>query len=255
MEIINKIPEVPEVITCEKHGEFEARYLSYFGTGRFMVIKQCAKCAEDQKIEQVEKERDDQQRKERQWARDRRLNAGITERNIGKSFEDYRTETEKQKYALEKCRQFTAAVSRGEQKASMILAGKVGTGKTLLANAMIESLVDTKQCRIVRVINLIRRLKETWSRESEQTETDVIDWYVGLDLLIIDEVGVQFGSDTERMFIFDIIDGRYNAMKPTVIISNLDVNGIKEVIGERAIDRLREDGGKLIAFDWESQRK
>ncbi len=75
-----------------------------------------------------------------------------------------------------------------------------------------------------------------------------------MDLLIIDEVGSQFGSDTEKLFIFEIIDGRYQEMKPTILISNLDINGIKESIGERCVDRLREGGGSMIAFNWESSR-
>ena len=56
------------------------------------------------------------------------------------------------------------------------------------------------------------------------------------------------------MFIFEIIDGRYNKVKPTILISNLDVAGIKDLIGERCINRLKEDDCKVIAFDFESQR-
>ena len=54
--------------------------------------------------------------------------------------------------------------------------------------------------------------------------------------------------------MFDIIDGRYQEMKPTILISNLAIAGIKDLIGERVIDRLREDGGKLVSFDWPSYR-
>ena len=73
-------------------------------------------------------------------------------------------------------------------------------------------------------------------------------------MLVIEEVGVQFGSETEKLFLFEIIDGRYNKMKSTVMISNLNIQGVKECVGERCIDRLREDGGSVIAFDYESQR-
>jgi DNA replication protein DnaC len=72
--------------------------------------------------------------------------------------------------------------------------------------------------------------------------------------LIIDEVGMQFGSDTEKMIIFDIIDGRYNNMLPTILISNLELSEVKELIGDRSIDRLREDGGVVVAMKWASNR-
>ncbi len=134
------------------------------------------------------------------------------------------------------------------------MVGGVGTGKTLLASAILDSLVDDYRCEIIKLIDLVRELKATWSKDSENTEENLINYYSNLDLLIIDEVGAQFGSDTEKLFIFDIIDGRYQEMKPTVLISNLDINGIKESIGERCVDRLREGGGSMIAFNWESSR-
>ena len=56
------------------------------------------------------------------------------------------------------------------------------------------------------------------------------------------------------MFVFDVIDGRYRNMLPTIIASNLNMDGIKECVGERCVDRMREDGGKVVAFDFESQR-
>jgi DNA replication protein DnaC len=43
-------------------------------------------------------------------------------------------------------------------------------------------------------------------------------------------------------------------MLPTVLVSNLDVEGVKQCIGDRVYDRLRDDGGKVIAFTWGSMR-
>jgi DNA replication protein DnaC len=43
-------------------------------------------------------------------------------------------------------------------------------------------------------------------------------------------------------------------LKPTIVISNLAKDGLQDYLGERAFDRLRENGGKLVVFDWESYR-
>ena len=120
---------------------------------------------------------------------------------------------------------------------------------------MVHELIDKKSVCIIRMIELMRTLKDTWRKDSETTEQRVIDYYGSLDLLIIDEVGIQFGSDAERMFMFDIINTRYENIKPTVMISNLNLENIKETLGEQVVDRLREDGGKVLIFDFESQRK
>ena len=67
-------------------------------------------------------------------------------------------------------------------------------------------------------------------------------------------MGVQYGSDAEKIALFDVLNERYDSRMPTIFISNLDKNGVAESLGERVFDRLREDNGRVIAFKWESER-
>ncbi|MNL75123.1 DNA replication protein DnaC [compost metagenome] len=73
-------------------------------------------------------------------------------------------------------------------------------------------------------------------------------------MLVLDEIGVQHGTDTERMLMFSILNERYNQMKPTILISNLAREPLEKYLGERAFDRMREGGGRMVVFDWESYR-
>jgi DNA replication protein DnaC len=75
-----------------------------------------------------------------------------------------------------------------------------------------------------------------------------------LDLLLLDEVGVQFGSEAEMIQLTEVLDARYSAMKPTLVISNCDRAGLEKFLGVRAVDRLRDNGGMLLVFDWPSWR-
>lgn len=95
-------------------------------------------------------------------------------------------------------------------------------------------------------------IKESW-RSSDKTETQVMRHFMEPDLLVVDEVGVQFGTETERMFLTEIINDRYNYMKPTILIGNLTLDEMKLAIGERALERFKE-GGKVVAFNWSSHR-
>jgi DNA replication protein DnaC len=61
-------------------------------------------------------------------------------------------------------------------------------------------------------------------------------------------------SDFELTTLFAIINGRYEQMRPTVVISNLSGDQLPLAMGERCVDRLREGGGVVVPFDWESQR-
>jgi len=77
-----------------------------------------------------------------------------------------------------------------------------------------------------------------------------------LDLLVIDEVGVQFGTDTERMILYEVLDLRYEAMLPVILTSNIrNMKTLEKLLGERIIDRLFEGESRILFFDWESYRR
>jgi len=256
MKSINKKPDTPEIKNCEKHGDYEVKYMDSFGrAGRVMVFDHCMTCVSEKDAEdRIRQKKEDAARdieNERRRREKARVNAGISKRNLYKTFDDYICSSEGQTKAKNDCMRY---VETFPHEKSMLMVGGVGTGKTLLASAMIDKIVDENRCEIIKLIDLVRSLKATWARDSDQTEEKLISYYTNIDLLIIDEVGSQFGSDTEKLFIFDIIDGRYQNMKPTVLISNLDIDGIKDAIGERCVDRLREGGGMMVAFDWSSSR-
>ena len=256
MKTIYELPEKPEVITCDKHGDYEVKYTMPFGANkRIWVNDACNHCIVEKdardKIDAENKRVADDIEYKRKARELTRINAGISKRNLYKTFDDYICTNEGQDKAKNDCIRY---VENFPSDKSMIMVGGVGTGKTLLASAMLDNLVDKHSCTIIKVIDLVRSLKATWSKESDNTEEYLIDYYCKRDLLIIDEVGSQFGSDTEKLFIFDIIDGRYQDMKPTILISNLDIEGVKESIGDRCVDRLREGGGVMIAFNWKSLR-
>ncbi|MBL1506063.1 ATP-binding protein, partial [Klebsiella pneumoniae] len=86
-------------------------------------------------------------------------------------------------------------------------------------------------------------------------EEDVIRFFTKPDLLIIDEVGIQFGSKAEEMIMFEIINTRYERLKPTILISNLPKDELTQFIGERVIDRMNDGGGCTISFTWDSYRE
>jgi len=235
---------------CEQHGDYKRMEQEFMG--KIMFVGRCKQC----EAESEEKEALKAKKEASDTAIRKRDHAGITKRYLNKTFESYVSTTEKQQSAKDKFIKLSEAIKNGSGF-NIIATGKPGTGKTLLACALIDSLVDQKRVKLIKLIDLIRDLKETWNRDSQFTEREIIDSLTKLDLLIIDEIGLQFGSDTERLFIFDVIDGRYQAMLPTVLMSNLAIKGkggVEECIGERVLDRLREDGGVHVVFDWESQR-
>lgn len=186
--------------------------------------------------------------------------AAIPARFADKSLDVYRADSDKQKNILASCRDyansFMAKNGANSTGASMILCGNPGTGKTHLAIGIAHQVLNSGGTAVyATAIQAIREIRETWGGRSGRSESDVIAGYVKPDLLVLDEVGVQFGTDAEKLHLFDLINARYEAVKPMIVISNLGLLKIEEFIGERAIDRLRECGGKAFVFDWESMRR
>jgi DNA replication protein DnaC len=238
------------MLNCEKHGPYEEREVEILD----LVIKQtqCPVCVKEDQEAIEEKRNAAEKERIESFKRSKRLKAGISKRNLYKDLRSYEVSTEGQRMALSKCFKYTADFPN---VTNLLLLGDVGTGKTMLASGIVEALIDKWECRLIKVSELFREVKSTYSKDSELTERDVIDYFSEVPLLIIDEIGVQFNSDAEKLIISDVIDGRYQNMLPTVLISNLDNHGVENAIGKRAMDRLREGGGSMIPFNWESYRR
>ena len=240
----------PETRHCETHGDFEAT--NVFGG----IWTQCPVC------DKIKKDADDKRKaeKEAREAQERiqhRLGrAGIPPRFRDRTLENFMASTEPQKRALAFCStyvaSFTEVLATGR---SAIFTGRPGTGKTHLAAAAGMALLEQNRTVLfTSVLRAIRRVKDSWRRESEETETDAVKAFVAPDLLILDEVGIQFGSETEKLLMFDILNERYEMRRPVLLLSNLAIKDAQAYLGERIFDRLREDGGEHIPFDWESYR-
>lgn len=238
--------------SCDTHGEFTST--NYLGK----IWSKCPKCSEIEKREHEKQERIEEERRlQEHWLR-KLDGAAIPPRFKDKSLETYTVTNEAQRKVHEYCIKYATEFDKVlENGRSMMLCGRPGTGKTHLAIGIAKHVMKEhrKTALFVTVMRAVRRIKSTWGKDSAETENEAIAAYTSPDLLILDEVGVQFGSETEENFIFDIINERYENMKPTIIISNLSADGVKKYLGERVYDRLKDGGGAVIPFTWESDRK
>lgn len=139
-----------------------------------------------------------------------------------------------------------------EMGTPVLLLGGVGTGKTHLACSIANEIAKRGHDSIFRSVSqLVRSVRDTWrisGAESKQLEI-----YHTVDLLIVDEVGVQAGSENERNILFDIINGRYEEMKPTIMISNLTMEKFTEAVGQRIASRIQHNG-LYLPFTWSDYR-
>ncbi len=235
---------------CEKHGEYQAKVMQLL-PNRNTLLDYCMICSK----EQNEAEEDLKRQEENELSEKKRtshlIRCGISPRYLDASLSTIQPTAEQGKVFAS----LTAYLS-GLSTNSLIIAGTVGTGKTLLAQALAQDLHKAgKRFEFSTARQIVRNIRSTWKRDSNRSEDEVIAAYVNDDYLFIDEVGIQYGTESEQIALFDIINGRYEYNRPTILISNLAIDGLTKIMGERVIDRLRQDGGELLAFNWKSLRK
>lgn len=243
---------------CQVDGDFADHLVQQFGADP--VWFGCPRCHFDARHSQDL----DQRSKAAGIQRDRLLNerlldAGIPERFTGCTLDNWIAEAPAQVQALAACSGFVEAF--GENFAvgrSAMLLGTVGTGKTHLGAAMLQAVIrehahDGLRGLYATAGSIIRDMKATFGNRG-RTESDVYADLIRPDLLVIDEVGVQHGTDFERQVLFEVINGRYEKVKPTIVVSNLGVTELRQCLGDRAVDRLRDKSGIVVVFRWASAR-
>lgn len=126
-----------------------------------------------------------------------------------------------------------------EQGTGLLLCGQVGTGKSFLAAAIANELINQgTPCLMTNLSRIISRVSEKFG--GDQKYLDNLNRF---DLLIIDDLGVE--RDTEFVWekVMNVIDARYRAGLPLIITTNLTPKELydpSDIRRQRVFSRLRE---------------
>jgi DNA replication protein DnaC len=190
----------------------------------------CRQCKEDAEAKQ---HNDDYQSMIMQKKRD----SGVPERFLEFTLANYPVQIESQATLIK-------TLSDYDFKHNVVLLGKVGTGKTRIGCSLVDKAVSKKLSAYYSKYYQLTRLaiddKTTFKRISN------------VDFLVIDEFGVS-DTDYKTQLLFELFDQRYDAMKATMLITNLSVKQLHEKIGDALYSRIKQD---CVSFkcDWEDYR-
>jgi len=160
------------------------------------------------------------------------------------TFDNFICQTDKHRSALE-------FLKKGK---SVALYGKNGTGKTHLAFATLRHLVNNnkgKRIKYILAFELFDMVRNSFNDPSFKKDIDALG---DVFYLIIDEVDKKFGTQTEFLALYKLINQRYNSELKTMLISNAEKEDLLEVIGLASFDRIIQDGS-AINLDGENFRR
>ena len=182
------------------------------------------------------------------WEEDRKASVAkkaelIREKsNLGERFRRRTFNSFKPEYnqnAYDKALWYSDHYKDGERN-SLLLVGNVGTGKTHLAAAISNKLMD----------NGVPVLFDTYSghlnklrAEFDSKDADKRDYLKQMqeiEMLVIDDIGKEKQTEWTSSIMFDVINYRYEHILPIIITSNLEYGALKQYLDDAIWSRLCE---------------
>ncbi len=135
---------------------------------------------------------------------------------------------------IDYCRAYAAAFSPSAP--SLLLQGATGTGKTHLSLAIAKAVTEAGYGVVYGSIQpLLRRLEsEHFGRADGDSEQQLI----GCDLLVLDDLGMEFDTPFSRASLYNLINARLLEEKPTIISTNLSFSAIAARYGDQIASRI-----------------
>ncbi|MEQ3346403.1 ATP-binding protein [Peptoniphilus senegalensis] len=119
---------------------------------------------------------------------------------------------------------------------NLLLWGPTGQGKTFLLNCIAAELINKDALVIYQTAYEI--LKTIEDRKFKNIYDDKYNLYFESDLLIVDDLGIEFVNSFTTSEIFNIINTRLLRGKKTLISTNLSPKELSETYTDRVFSRV-----------------
>jgi DNA replication protein DnaC len=136
------------------------------------------------------------------------------------------------------------------------LAGRVGSGKTALAMLVSKTALEAgRTVAIYSLPKLLARIRATYEKDlGGDSYTQFFDRLISVDLLHVDDLGVEKRSDWVLEQLYSVVNERYETERSMVVTTNLEQPALEEQIGERTVSRLIEICGPPLTIDGDDLR-
>ena len=128
------------------------------------------------------------------------------------------------------------------RKMPCALHGRVGVGKSIIGAWIVrQCAVHRKVGRMHTVAGLMQSQKN-WFNTPNTQRPSPIENAISAYFLVLDELVAEQGSLYDNTQIEQILKERYDAQRPTLIITNIVGSRLHEVVANPIYDRIRDGG-------------
>ena len=181
---------------------------------------------------------------------------GINLRFKDKTFSNFDKSKDTNSYSI--CRDYARSFGKNK-KEGLLLSGPAGIGKTHLAAAIVDHIARLKHRLIEKDIifttvpDMVGKVRKEMFLDPKTPNKEAYkESLLECDLLVLDDLGAESITLWTVDLVHQIIDFRYRDELPVVITSNLSLDEIKKLYGERLLSRIYEmcQGVELSGSDY-----
>jgi len=141
--------------------------------------------------------------------------------------------------ALQAAEGFVRDFMKDLHTSGLMFVGSVGTGKTFLAAAICNALVDQGlDIFFVVVPDFLNELRAGYRRPEDSDNQLLMEKVRHTPLLVLDDLGAHNYTDWTRNTIYSLLNYRTNHQLPVIITTNLSLGELDEYLGERTTSRI-----------------
>jgi DNA replication protein DnaC len=142
------------------------------------------------------------------------------------------------KIVCDQAMEYSAGFHRGK-RTGMLFTGRAGSGKSHLAGMLTYGVTQGGFTALwYNVPELLKALRASFDDPSKPTEAEILAQCAAVDLLTLDDLGADRGTDYAIESLFSIINARVELEKATVFTTNLTSAEIEKTYTERIRSRI-----------------
>lgn len=178
--------------------------------------------------------KEDASRQKAERAKKLREESNLGARFARRTFENF--DADRDRNAYEKCIAYSEQYKETERNC-LLLVGSYGSGKTHLAGAIANKLMDKGVPVLFDTFSgHLNKLK----MEFNGGKSVYLEQMQNVDMLILDDIGKEKITEWSQSIMFTVINYRYEHLLPIVMTSNLKNDSLKEYLGGAVWSRLCE---------------